>query len=230
MSTIPLLKVCNKCGHELPNTSEFWHSRKASSDGLSYTCKDCAKTRAKKWQNDNSEYANRKARQYYEGNKAERQAYNKAHVDHIRELKRSPAYKAKNAEYRKRTNDERLAYNRQYKAEHPGHYTKLAREWRKANPEKAKAIMHKRIAAKHQADGEYDADDVKRMYIEQDGRCAYCGIPIYFDLPRDVHVDHVLPLVRFRDNNPENLLLSCSSCNQSKGAKTIPEWVAMRGW
>ena len=39
-------KVCNLCKKELPATIEHFHVRKPSPDGLSYTCRPCARTRA----------------------------------------------------------------------------------------------------------------------------------------------------------------------------------------
>lgn len=64
------------------------------------------------------------------------------------------------------------------------------------------------------------------MYIEQDGKCAYCKC----ELNGKFHIDHIQPLARGGTNYPDNLACSCAECNLSKGAKTIDEWAATRGW
>lgn len=241
------LKHCHNCNRDLPATLEFWHraKNKRGEPSLATQCKDCANARAKKWANDhpdrvrqksldhywaNPELERQKAKDWHKNNPDKVKDYRERNQDKILAYKQTAEYKAKAADYRKRTNTQRLAYNQQYKQDHPGHYTKLAREWRRNNPEKAKAIIHKRIARKHAAPGDYTADDVKRMYVEQDGMCAYCGIRIFMDIRKDVHVDHVMPLSRGGSNGSENLLLSCPTCNHSKNAKTVDEWMSIRGW
>jgi 5-methylcytosine-specific restriction endonuclease McrA len=49
------------------------------------------------------------------------------------------------------------------------------------------------------------------------GECAYCGKPA-------TCVDHLMPLSRGGDNEYENLIPSCRSCNSSKGPKLLSEW------
>lgn len=47
--------------------------------------------------------------------------------------------------------------------------------------------------------------------------CVYCGKPAE-------HMDHVMPKSRGGSDDPSNLVPACSSCNWSKGAKTLEEW------
>lgn len=55
--------------------------------------------------------------------------------------------------------------------------------------------------------------------------CRWCGRQVQalakfsYNGPLAAHVDHVLPRARGGQNNRENLVLSCVSCNESKGAK-----------
>ena len=123
-------KRCNVCQQVHPATSEFWHARKASKDGLCLTCKECANGRSRNWQHDNREYANAKALEYYQTHKAEHRAYQQAHAEHRRALKRSPEYRAKAAELRKRKLAELRDYNRNYRATHEWND-----DWRQRNPE-----------------------------------------------------------------------------------------------
>jgi 5-methylcytosine-specific restriction endonuclease McrA len=65
---------------------------------------------------------------------------------------------------------------------------------------------------------------------ERDGfECAYCrrpafgsddfGPPVYFG--KGLSLDHLIPIELGGDNDPENLITSCISCNSAKSAKTL---------
>lgn len=95
---------------------------------------------------------------------------------------------------------------------------------------KESVIRHKRRARMRQAEGTYTHEDVRRIFEEQNERCAYCGITLFWNIPYDIHIDHIRPLARGGSNWPDNLNCSCAECNLSKGDKTIPEWMATRGW
>jgi len=62
-----------------------------------------------------------------------------------------------------------------------------------------------------------------RLYGEQEGICAGCDTHFPF---RVMEVDHILPRSRGGTDHPDNLQLLCSSCNRSKGGKTMAEWRA----
>lgn len=59
-----------------------------------------------------------------------------------------------------------------------------------------------------------------RAEVIRSGACAYCGCT-----SGPFEVDHIIPVSRGGGNDPENLTCACRSCNRSKGAKTINEWV-----
>lgn len=48
--------------------------------------------------------------------------------------------------------------------------------------------------------------------------CQYCG-----STPPDVllHIDHIIPVAQNGSNEMDNLVTSCSSCNQGKGANSL---------
>jgi 5-methylcytosine-specific restriction endonuclease McrA len=68
----------------------------------------------------------------------------------------------------------------------------------------------------------------RRAIMARDGmRCRYCGAALRkfreawqfnHDGTRPAHVDHVVPRARGGQNDPSNLLLSCETCNEQKGA------------
>lgn len=61
---------------------------------------------------------------------------------------------------------------------------------------------------------------VQRHIFERDGNaCKYCG-----DTDGPFHIDHIVPWAIGGGHDPENLTIACSSCNWSKGSKTLAEW------
>lgn len=224
------LKHCKKCNRDFPPTPEYWHVRRASPDGLAYICKECVKSHTKKWYRDNAKRAKQSASDYRKTHLVQCRAYAASHLTQRRIRQQKPEHKAKAAEYRKKKADNLRDYNRNYRETHPGWMAEVQRTWGKNHPEKRRAATHRRLARLHAAEGRFTDIDIKQMYEDQDGRCAYCGIRIFMDIPKDVHIDHVMPLSRGGSNNPDNLLLTCQPCNQSKNAKTVAEWQAVRGW
>jgi 5-methylcytosine-specific restriction endonuclease McrA len=104
------------------------------------------------------------------------------------------------------------------------------RRWQNRNPAKLRLQRELRRARLMNAEGTYKQEDIDRLYDEQNGRCLYCGIRIFFEIKRDVCVDHIIPLSRGGSNWPDNLALACQQCNGSKANKTIAEWELARGW
>lgn len=108
------------------------------------------------------------------------------------------------------------------------------RDWARQDyimhPEKARAKHYKRVARLKQVGGTYTASDLMQLYEEQEHRCLYCGQGIFWSIKRDIHVDHIYPISKGGSNWPDNLALTCHSCNESKADKLLEEWVQVRGW
>lgn len=51
-------------------------------------------------------------------------------------------------------------------------------------------------------------------------RCVYCG-----DENGPFDHDHLFPVSRGGDDDPNNIVIACARCNRSKGAKTLLEWM-----
>jgi 5-methylcytosine-specific restriction endonuclease McrA len=51
-------------------------------------------------------------------------------------------------------------------------------------------------------------------------KCQYCGRKVIDNIV--LHVDHLIPVSKGGTNNPNNLITSCSECNQGKGADVLP--------
>lgn len=62
---------------------------------------------------------------------------------------------------------------------------------------------------------------LQRAILEREGKvCTYCG-----DTEGPFDFDHIYPVSRGGPNIASNLTLACASCNRSKGAKTLREWM-----
>lgn len=53
-----------------------------------------------------------------------------------------------------------------------------------------------------------------------DGRCAYCGESGHY-----LAVEHVVPKSQGGSNHISNLLPSCTSCNSSKGVRSLEDFI-----
>jgi len=61
---------------------------------------------------------------------------------------------------------------------------------------------------------------IQRWVFERDGMvCAYCHTT-----EGPFHLDHIKPWAVGGEHTAENLTVACSSCNWSKGSKTLAEW------
>lgn len=195
------LKQCIECGISFPRTEDYFYPSNSHSDGLMPYCIECDIERSKKWYEENRERAQAYGRRYYRINRVRI-------LEHYRKMGQ--------------------IYRRKYYAR-PEVREKMRaanREWQRRNPEKNRINSRRYLARKHHAEGQHTVDDVQEIYAQQEGRCAYCGIPVH----ENYHVDHMVPLSRGGSDWPENLVIACPECNISKHAKTVDEWLIYRGW
>lgn len=136
-------------------------------------------------------------------------AYAKAHPEQTRQYQ--AAYR-QSSKYRTRY--------RRYYAEHKEQIAQYGRQWTSANPERHRARIRRYRARKVGANGFHTAEDIATQYRAQNGRCWWCSC----ELEEFYHVDHLTPLSRGGSNAPENIVITCPSCNLSKGNKMPHEW------
>lgn len=96
------------------------------------------------------------------------------------------------------------------------------REYRKRNIEQVRSIQRNNRARRKGATGSHAKKDILAIFVLQDGRCSYCSI----DLSSGYHVDHVVSLAKGGSNDPDNLCLSCPTCNVRKQDTTAGEFRA----
>lgn len=230
-------RTCNKCGKSFPSTPEYFRPQRNN-------CRSCERAEAKQYYRDHRAEVLEKKRQHRIENP---ELY--AERDQQRYLNNPEKEKARWASYRQRNHDEVLNRTRRWRDQNPDkvksytfkyYYDNREREKQKARRQYqknkpyyiayAKQATAKRRAIIAQADGSFSSADIRGLYAEQEGRCFYCGIPIYLELSGDVHVDHVIPISRGGSNSVDNLVCACASCNLSKKDKLVSEWEAVRGW
>ncbi len=61
------------------------------------------------------------------------------------------------------------------------------------------------------------SQQIRKAVIERDRICQYCG------MDENLHVDHIIPMVRGGKAVMNNLQALCASCNTSKGKKIFKE-------
>lgn len=99
-------------------------------------------------------------------------------------------------------------------------YVARAKRWKKANPERAKAIavhsFHSRRAKIKATESPCAAILIKRWRAQKTFTCAYCkkSFPI-----KRLQIEHVIPIARGGLHKAGNLAKSCGPCNLKKATK-----------
>ena len=203
MSEISLtrFKQCNKCKCTKPAATTFFHRCKAAKDGLQYRCKVCQYTRKIDDEQANPERKKARSARSYQRHKEKRKAEARQYYEENREAQ--------------------LAKRREWYVKNRKRMLVLGEAYYQANKERFFEWRDARRARLANAEGRYTRQDVKDLYVEQDGRCAYCNC----ELNGTYHVDHVIPLVRGGSNSPDNLALACPTCNLRKNSRTAEEFM-----
>lgn len=77
-----------------------------------------------------------------------------------------------------------------------------------------KSAMHnRRIAYK---DGSVTTETLKQLLIKQDNKCYICKNELDHITPRQVHLDHIVPLSKGGSHVLSNVAWACACCNLKK--------------
>lgn len=213
------LKQCSTCGQYFPPNLDYWHKHKNKHDGLSSTCKVCAKARAKKWYENNREKALENVRRFRINNPQIIKERN--HDYYIRNVAR---HRKSTLNWQKHNRTKVNLWTKRWRDNNKARIRQLKKRWRKQNPDKERATKQLRRTRKHNAGGFFTSQEVRRLYVEQNGQCFHCGI----DISAGYHCDHWIPLAKGGTNWIANIRLLCPHCNFSKGSKLPCEWCPER--
>lgn len=233
--TLPATKVCTKCREAKPLAA--FHSKAGAKGGRCPSCKDCYNSVRRSGYPDRAAAIAAYQRDLRQKNPERFLAYERKRSDErkpsmVEYRKRRRAAmtpedkRLKNEELKawKRANPDRVKamWERTYEKHKAKHFAKSAR-WVREHPEARAAIMDRRRAAAVGATGSYTADDVRHLLRTQGRVCRYCDCQL-----TKFHVDHFVPLAGGGSNGPDNLVLSCPTCNFRKGAKMPWDWMPER--
>lgn len=139
--------------------------------------------------------------------------------------------------------EERLAYHRKYRQEHPEYFREkqkefrqenvsyhrdYVREWGRSHPDKIKAQDHARRAAKR-VGGRFTPDEWAALKQRYDYHCLRCGRR---EPEIKLSADHVIPLSKGGVNTIDNIQPLCKPCNTAKHTDDTdyrPLWVVSQG-
>lgn len=225
-------KVCGTCRISKP-TSDF-SANKSKKDGLQYRCRECAKAYRDKnsdriqaylaeYRAQNREKAAETTRQWRQSNPERARAGVRAYYQENKDKLRGPARRAWEEQNRPLiraiAQKTYLRNVEKYRAKNRAHY--------EANKELYRARDRNRHALELSSEGSHTAEEILMLLANQVGLCAVpsCRIPLVLDGPNKFHADHMVPLSRSGSNYIANIQLLCPTCNKSKGAKTMDEYL-----
>lgn len=198
------MKRCIKCEQEFPATTEYFHPRHDSPDGLRNNCRVCQNAKSKKYHQGNIDAIHEYDRAYYQAN-------------HERLLE-------KQRRYEERNRDRARERSKQYRLKNPSKY----KDWIASNPTRARAYKTRRGARKQGLPDNFTSTDWQFALDYFKGCCAVCGRP-----PGFWHIlaaDHWIPLIDpdCPGTIPINIVPLChgnGGCNNRKNAQLPEQWV-----
>lgn len=220
-------KTCFHCKKSYPATIEYFGINRAAKDGWYPRCRTCAKIKKVKeilpegfkrctkcqallTENIKNFYLQDASRNKF---RASCRAC---------DCRKSQKYHATHREERhlKRISQESRIKDARYRTTHRQEARERNKKWSAANPV-VKRALRENYRARKAAGGEHTAADIRLLMKSQQGLCWWCGKPVD---PKKYHVDHRIPLSRGGSNNPDNLCITCPTCNLSKNDKLPYEW------
>jgi len=191
MTTI-ITKLCKKCSADKKDT-EFY---KRSNGSLQDCCKKCFLKRCSKYQKDNKDGVNKRARNRYRKNPEK--------------------YKSQSSEWYKSHPDIRKVVNSTYREKNLDKTKQWIKDWEKRNPEKVIAKGQNYRARKAAVGGKISGNEWKELKEKYKNTCLCCKRTNV-----KLELDHIIPISKNGRNVIENAQPLCRSCNAKKNAKMI---------
>jgi 5-methylcytosine-specific restriction endonuclease McrA len=147
-------------------------------------------------------------------------AYNAANKDKRKIYREANRSKFRkySSEWKKRNPDWARANAQKWGSNHPERKREAYRRWRRNNPDKALQNDHRRRARLRNAKGKFTLDEWAALKRAYEHTCLACR-------RREPEIklvpDHVVPIARGGANDIDNIQPLCEICNKRKNAKTI---------
>jgi len=194
-----------------------------------------AREDSRKWREANPEQAKETNRKWCAANperkKELRRNWYESDPEWAKELSRkwnaaNPERKKENDRKWAEANPERAKENsRKWREKNPERSRELNRKWEAANSEYVRANSAIQSHRRRTAEGSFTREEVETLLESQWYECAYCGADL---LETSYHLDHVVPVSKGGTSYISNIAAACPSCNRSKGAKDLDEWLSER--
>jgi 5-methylcytosine-specific restriction endonuclease McrA len=190
------MRTCNDCKIEKPQ--DQFGVDKSRKDGISVRCKPCNVKRAAVWASKNKEKR-----------KIITEKYRLANQEKCKEAVKRSQLK----------NPTRIT---KWVAENKEKISQYKKHWRQNNKEYFVADKHRRRGAS----GMFTAEQIKKLFELQKGKCVCCRK----DITDGFHRDHITPITKGGSNDISNIQLLCANCNKSKSAKHPIDFMQSRGY
>lgn len=95
-------------------------------------------------------------------------------------------------------------------------YVDAVKRYQAKNPDVRRTTSSNRRARERGAIGSHSTDEVRSLFIKQDGKCGICKLPI----DGKYHKDHIVPLAAGGSNDISNIQITHPICNMRKHAKS----------
>lgn len=205
MTSVPE-KACKTCAKVLPATPEFFYQQQGK--WLQGECRECAKDKARRRYQVTADAVKGQKKRSYASDPEPFKVKGNARY-RVRRAEVLAQHKTPEAQARRRA-----SAVRRYWA-NPEAKRLEGRLWRANNREASRIHSRRSRVKRHAAPGKHTAEDVRRQYAQQQGRCHWCASP----LGGEYEVDHIIPLSRGGTDNPNNICCACEPCNRQKHAK-----------
>lgn len=222
-------KICSSCKEQKELNS--YYKDKTKKDGYRHACKKCELKRSKKHREKNIE----KIKKYREENKEHRSAY-------MKEWRKNNSEKIKQDKlnYNEENKEKINQYSKKYREENKEKILVKSKFYKQKNKEKIKATEQKYMETergknvrhihrnKRRADENcirFSLHQRSEIIIRDNWTCQCCGIKVHDRSTGDwnthdkAHIDHIIPVAKGGNYEPDNLQTLCRTCNLKKGKK-----------
>jgi len=206
-------RACTKCGVS-KQLGEFFKDSK-SKQGFRASCKDCDKARGRAHYEANREKRLAWQKEYYLANQEDAVIYARQwRRDNPEKTRKYHAsYKEK---YPEKERERHAKKSLRYRTEKPELVKLWGKNWSDRNPHKVTLKSQRRRAKTSEF-----------VVLEKDIASIYSRPCVRCNTTSNITLDHIIPLSRGGAHSVGNFQPLCKSCNSSKGAKTMTEWIGI---